>query len=393
MKTKHMQFMEQDNGGGDGGGEGKTSFEAAFLAAMETPKEEPAAKPETVKAEPEKKPETETKTGVPTQLFKKEAAPKAEPVTPTVEKDPEFKNPAHKDQWNAVKSERDAAKARAAELEKQITELQGKAALADEGSKKLADYEKRIAELQERQAGIDLSNEPAHKAKVQERDKLFGRAEAIAKESDVDSKTLSAALNLKGEARIEAIQQLSENLSALQAGRLGRVIDAIDALDADIDAERANASQVLSERQKAAQEQAAQERAAYIKQAATTFEQTADKLKAKLEVLNSAEGHDDWNKQAAQIIEDAKAFYHGDVNLEAAAEAAIMAKSAPVFQKLAQDALAENDTLRSTVADLKKELAGIYGKSPSTVRRSGDGKPSIKEMTFEERFDAEMSGA
>ena len=54
---------------------------------------------------------------------------------------------------------------------------------------------------------------------------------------------------------------------------------------------------------------------------------------------------------ANKIIEDAKNFYHGEVNLQKAAEAAILAKSAPVYRDLYVSARDENESLSKRISE------------------------------------------
>lgn len=364
----------------------------AFAAApmIDEAGKAPSEKKEPTK-EPAKEPPKETeakKTGTPKELFKKPEPVKAEtPPEPKSALDeiapPDFKGDTKaKAGWDALKKEAKAHEvaARAAE------------ARAKEHEAKLAEYEPLKGQLAERDAKLKEYDEIVARARIEEhpefrkefidgRDKLMTSAKTIVEESGGDPKAIETALNLKGKARVDALEAISENLGKFQSGRLGRVIDELTDLDDRAQAKRDTAKKSYEALQEQEKHRAAEEATKRQQGRAAEFDETTRRLRGELEVLKKVDGHDEWNVRADRIVKEAKAFL--DEHPDADPEAEILARAVPAYRDLFLNADERAEKAEKKVAEMEKELKAIHGKSPSlTARGNGQTTESSTNRPF-----------
>lgn len=355
-------------------------FTAAFDKAMETAPEipddktesGPPPKKEEPKQEPKKEPVAEPKKeATPRELFKKTEPAKAS-ETPTEPKSavddiapPDFKGDKKAlAGWEALKKEAKTHEAAAKAAETR----------AKEHEAKLAEYEPLKTQLAERDAKLKEYDEIVARARIEEhpefrkefidgRDKLMTSAKTIVEESGGDPKAIETALNLKGKARVEALEAISENLGKFQSGRLGRVIDELTDLDDRAQAKRDTAKKSYEAMQEQTRQREAQETTKRQQGRAAEFDETTRRLRGELEVLKKVDGHDEWNARADRIVKEAKAFL--DEHPDADPEAEILARAVPAYRDLFLGADERAEKAEKKVAEMEKELKAIHSKYPS----------------------------
>lgn len=366
------------------------ALEAAFTDS-ETTKPEPVkaeAKVTEEKTEPVK---TEVKTGTPRELFKKADAAKAdEPKSPIDDiAEPVFKDAKGKAGWEALKGEAKTWQGKAAQLEKQIADAKAAGRDPETLEARLASHEKKIAEYDTIVSRARLEDHPDFRREfIDGRAKVVTKAQAIVEESGGDKDAIALALNLRGKARADAIRDAAGDLDPFQAARLGRAIDELTDLDERADVKRADSAKAYEEMRDVERKRDSEARANLAKTKFLEFDDTSRSLKAELEVLNRADGHDEWNARAEAILRDAKAAVEANPHTNIRAE--IEARALPVYRQLFIEADDKVSAYESKIAELESELKSIHGKSPGLASRAA-GQEGAKK-SFSETLASAFEG-
>lgn len=352
----------------------------ASAPAINEPGDAPPEKkeaPKEPKQETPKAPDAgDKKTATPRELFKK-PEPEKKVETPPEPKSavdqiapPDFKGDKKAENaWTAIKGEATKFEGLAKTHEQRAKELEAK----------LAEYEPLKTQLAEREAKLKEYDEIVARARIEEhpefrkefvdgREKLMTSAKTIVEESGGDPKAIETALNLKGKARVDALEAISENLGKFQSGRLGRVIDELTDLDDRAQVKRDKAKESYKQLQEQDQQRKSEETARRAQTRAAEFDETTRRLSGELEVLKHADGHDEWNARADRIVREAKAFVNEHPNADIEAE--ILSRAVPAYRDLFIQADARAEAAEKKAAEMEKELKAIHSKSPSLVPRS-----------------------
>jgi hypothetical protein len=357
-----------------------------FSAALENAfKDVPA---EVVPTETQKASEvpSEPKKSIPDELFKKPEAEKvAEPAASESPIDgiaePPKLDAKGKAGWEALKKTAREEASKRAELEKQISEWKAKGRDPETLEKALSERDKKLSEYEAKVARVDLELSESFKRDIIEpRNRELGRAKALAEEIEVNPDELASALSLTGKARAAALRDMALDLDPVQSGRLGRIIEKIDEINDRATEERANAKQSLEQRAERERMERIAEQGALVKTKFLEFEDTSRALKAAHPVLNHAEGHDEWNRQADSIIQAARDAVEANPHTNIRAE--IEARTASVYQRLFSEANEMVSAQEKKIAEMEAELKAIHSKSPSLSQRGGAPASAEKNKPF-----------
>lgn len=359
-----------------------SSFSAALEQAFKDTPVADAPPAETPKADtppPESKtpPKEQSKTP-PDELFKKPDTPKSQ--VDEIGEPPKL-DAKGKAGWEALKQSAKEEASKRAALEKQIEEWKSKGRDPETLEKQLAERDKRLSEYEERVARADLELTDSFKRDIIEpRQKELARAKALAEEMEVNPDEVKDALNLKGKARSAALRELGIDPDG---GRISRITDRLDELSEKAESERANAKQSLAQRQEQERLRQIAEHGELVKRKFLEFDDTTRRLKSELEVLNRAEGHDEWNARSESIVKNARDYM--DANPHADPEAVIRANAMSAYRDLflaERDASAAKD---AKMAEMEAELKAIHSKSPG-MRGGGTQAPVGAKRTFSQQI-------
>ncbi len=360
---------------------GKVGFAEAFTRALKTDPDLPTPPVEPPPVQPKK--ET-TKPVIPDSLIKKEVV--AEPAKSELDSIPEPKGEAEKKNFTALREKAKAFETKATELEKKIADFEAKGKDTEGLQAKLSELEKTNAEYLEIVTRSNVENHPDFKKQfVEGRQNLVKRAQSIIEESGGDKDAIATALNLRGKARVDALREAAADLDGFQHGRLGKVIDELSTLDEQADAKIAESRKTWEEMQTHDKETATKQQQDFAHKVQTTFDTTAKKLSAELEVLAHVDGNDEWNKQADAILKDARAFVETNKDLPTSMEVAILGKAAPIYREAFLNERAVTEKQAKQIADMEKELKGIYSKTPNL--KGGTQNAPVKKQGFIEKYN------
>lgn len=350
-----------------------TPFSEALAKAMTGTAPEPSPTPEAVPKKTETKP---PKSSVPEELFKKPDKADAESEKTPIEDigEPDHKgNPKAKSGWDAIKKvAREEAEARMS-LQKQIDDWKINGRDPDTLEKALAERDKKLSDYEAKIAQVDLELSDSFKREIIEpRNREIARAKALAEEIDASPDELASALSLTGKARANALLDMAMDLDQVQGGRLGRIIEKLDELGEKAAEERANAKQSLEQRAERERMERIAEQGALVKTKFLEFEDTSRALKAAHPVLNHAEGHDEWNRQADSIIQAARDAVETNPRTNIRAE--IESRTAAVYQRLFSEANDLVSAQEKKISEMEAELKAIHSRSPSLTQRDSGAK-------------------
>lgn len=369
----------------------ETSTETITEPKKEAPKKEtPAVEP------------ADKKTATPRDLFKKSdaaTAAKAADEAPAADEfdkitAPDFKDEKGKKGWEAQKAEGRKWKGEAQTAATKLKELEAR----------IAEYEPLKGQLAERDAKLKEYDEIVSRARIEDhpefrkefidgREKVVGRAKSIIEESGGDAKAIERALNLpRGKARVDALAEAMSELDSVQASRLGRAIDDLNDLDERAQVKRDNAKESYAKLKEQEQQREMEAKSQRAQSRGLEFDGTVREMRGTLEVLNKADGHDEWNARADSIVKEAKAFVDEHPGSDIKAE--ILSRALPVYRDLFLQSDAKVTELEKKNAEMEAELRKIHGKSPSlagrtTSTQSGGDKSS---KPFSEKMNAMMNG-
>lgn len=375
--------------------------------ALESLTTDPDAAPPAKKIEEQKKVETQADTSkrVPDELFGKEKEPEVKKIESEefeIDKitSPDFKEPARKSQWEALKNKgldfekqaRDASK-KATELEAKIKEWEAKGKDTEALTSKMANLEKREREAMELVRKVNIELDPEFRARhIEGRTALVKQARSLVEESGLDPNIIETAINLRGKPRVDAIKALEEELGSFQASRLGRVIDELDSLDREAESKRSSPEKYLEDRKRQDDERSAKDREEMGRKLNQSFEQAKTKLTAELEVLRPAEGLQWWNDQAKGIQDRALAKVNSLTGAHDATELAIRAEAMPVYRDLFLAERAEHATDKKKMGEMEAELKKIYGTNPNLRGNGGTATNDGRPRDFADRTADTMNG-
>lgn len=372
MIRRHQLFLAPD---GDAPG---PTFAEAALKAIKTDPDAPTPA-DTATPTPEKK-ETPTPDArrVPDELFggkKQEAAETKTEAASEIDKLTDIQTTDKKvgDAWKALKAQGKAEEkraneltAKATELEKRIAEFEAKGKDTEALQTKLAALEKQNSEYIELVRKVNVELTPEFQQSRARRNELVNGIKSLVGDAGGDGAAIESALRLKGSDQIKAVADVIGDLPTYVQGIIGAEIKELSQLDKTVDAARSNPEEYLATRQREEQERTSKERETMIRTAQLAFDHADKRLGSDLEVLRNVEGLEWWNKQAADIRQNARRKFEveaaSDPNV--AAEVCIRAEAMTVYRDLFQDQRAENSKQASKIKELETELKKVYGTSP-----------------------------
>lgn len=378
----------------------KTAFEEQFMKALKTdlpnPDTETTLPKEEVKPITEVKKEVvveEPKNKIPDELFKDGVieAKLEEVVKSELDDIPAPKDEKAKGNFEALRTKAKEHEKRANDLQKQFEELK-KTSNVEELNAKLAALEKQNSEYSDIVSKARVEMHPEFQEKyVKGRNKLMDQAKQIVSESGGEANDIETALNLQGKPRVDALREIATQLDSFQSGRLGRVVDALTELDGEASGKIKDSQKAWQEMQIGDKAKAEAKQREFSKAITESFQDASKSLSAELEVLQKIEGADWWNEQADKILKDAKHFYETNNDLKLSAKHAILAKAAPLYRDLYIEQRKETNKIKAERNAAKKELEGVYSRSPGLGGNKGEqGKQ--KPRDFIEHYTQVVAG-
>lgn len=313
--------------------------------------------------------------------------------------DAEFKDPKRKADWDGLKSKgrefekqaRENAK-KADALETKIKEFEAKGNDTTLLQSKLTELEKQNVEYLALVQKVNIELDPAFREQfVEGRKRLIKNARTIVEESGLNPSDIETALSLKGKSRVDAMKEIAEGMTTFEQARLGQVINELTNLDDAAELKRGNPEEYLAGRAKAQQEQAAHDQDARARSFNLGFDKAETKLSGELEVLRKVDGLDWWNDQGKGITDRARQNFNSSLEPETAASIFIKAETAAVYRDLFLSQREDSGKKDARIAEMEKELNGIYGKTPK-LDGHGSGKGAGGFKSFAEVAGDVLSG-
>lgn len=348
-----------------------------------------------IPAKPQAKADETKKPASPADLFKKKDAPvKVDDKPDEFETPKDFKDPARASQWDALKASRNEFKTKYETEAKEKADLAAKLTAAEERAKKAGEYETQLSErdqkLKEQDEFVRLARVESHpdfQKQMNRRKELIAKATKTFEENGADAATAERALHLTGKNRADALKDLAADLNAVDASRIGRILEEVETIDGEADAARAKSQEWLKDREaRDAEQQRAQKQnnSASMKR---VFEDVFSEEKGDAEMLTEIDGNEDWNKGITEIVSDARKVWESNDDPRVSARDTLQAAMYRRGRGLITDTLTELDSTKAELAEAKKELEGIYSKGPN-VRPGGGGNANadVKKMGVVERM-------
>lgn len=297
------------------------------------------------------------------------------PVVPPVEKKPDGDqappNPVPKDDAQAglkpppndkeenlanLRKAREASDARAAALEKQLLETQGK--IPTDYEQLRADREMLIKEIEKR----DVTASPRFQEKY---DKPMAQQTAAIKKTlgltDVPADQFLEIVALpESKERNAKLGEMMEGLDRISSGKIETALAEHDRIRDMRAQEMVNPDQAWQASQRDNQERmnAAKQQQQQI------LERSITDAESKIPWFKKIEGNETWNKRVESVKETARNFWNGQHSSEELAQLTIAGALAPMQAEALNLAYQENERLQA-------ELAEIKGAKPSA--RAGSG--------------------
>lgn len=316
--------------------------------APETPPEKPAA------------PEPSKDKKSPFQLPKKDAAPPADPDAPDFVKGKSEKSA----QWAALKAEKEAALAKAQQVEAtykaQLEKIQKE---RDEYAQTLRlSSAENAPEVKALAASVTRAQAEIKKAAGEHGDKL---AELAALP---DSAWKDAQI-------ADVISELSDIQKGQVAYRLAQIKDLSDAKAATL-------QKIAAERDGLVVNETARIEASK-QEAEKLFSTVAEEATAHLDILQAVEGNNDHNSRVSEILDTAKNLFMGSMDTKEVATASVWAAMAPHLYQQRTLLMQEN-------AALRKQLDGLKAATPGATSSAKGADSSGGPKGFVESIMAEI---
>lgn len=283
--------------------------------------------------------------------------------------------------FKKLKSSLRTEQERAADLERQLTELREKSADSEELTKLKEQVEQYEAEL----AAYKVEATAEYKASVQEPiQKVLDFANALADKYEVDANRLIDALGETDESKQdEMLSELLTGFSDRDKVKLYQAAAEIPTIlkrEQEIRENSKEALRELEEKQTLAQKEAAEKARAEMEQSLDTVWQ---KLQEKVPLFESEDAT--LQRTLAKVKADAKAIDLGSVDNNTRAFATYAGLMLPVV-------LREFKTLQARTDELSKELAVARGSSPGAAPRTSDRETRRPpaDLSFEAAVEAAL---
>ncbi len=379
--------------------------------AIESMNTDPDLKPEPVVTKSEvkvdtTKPEVKQERGVPEGLFSKPETKVETKQETTSEVDaiaePQFRDPKNKGGWDTLKSKAKDLETKYGEAQKKLADLEAKGKSTADIEAKLAKMEQDYAALSTKAAEYEgivkkrwIEDDPEFNRKfVAGRNDLIEHAKKIAKDSGLNPSDMEAALNLKGEAGVRALEAAAEGMGAFQQGRLGQIVTAIEKLDAEAQTLRSNPEDFAKARQDQERERKTKEEEQF-RQSMSRAAQDAERVAGdKFIMAKKLDGADWWNKGIDEAFQKARKFWETNQDPNAAAVRNIKAELYDIAEPAFMDMRAERDAIKVERDKFEAELNKLYGKNSPALRGGGDGPKDGKPKDFASRVieDSNLQG-
>lgn len=378
----------------------KDFADMAFQSMKTDPDLAPAPeKVEPVRAEPVKVEKQER--GIPEGLFdktEKKVEPVVEPDGSEIDKiaEPNFRDPKNKGGWDTLKSKAKDLETKYGEAQKKLADLEARGKNTADIEAKMAKMEKDHAELQAKYAEADstikkryIEDDPEYRKNfVDGRKELVEHAKKIAKDSGLNPTDMEAALALKGEAGVRALEAAAEGMGSFQQGRLGQIVTAIEKLDAEAERLRGDPENFMQQREEQETERKNKERDAHIQSMSRAFRDGMREVSSEAISLQKLEGEDNgwWNGKIDSDFQTAQKMWETGLHPKDAAKMLILGIASKRVEEAFIDMREQRNSIRSERDTMKAELEKLYGNgSPSISRGSASPSKDGKSMDFASR--------
>ena len=306
------------------------------------------------------------------------AEPAPEPE-PTAEPEAEVKESRSAKDFKLIKQERDEAKAQIEQMQSKLTELEAAAGDTEK-------YDQLKAEFDEISSALSLSNLERH-PKFREQfvkpiESQIERAQSYVAEED--RAQLAKVLKMPiGEARANALDELTGELPASRQAYLQSVVNRIDEISFDRDKQledsRASYDKLVEEEQLVSDKKSAERDKALGQSFDTMLKEAQDNIP----IYQMREGDDEWNSGVRERVNLAKKILMEQNSFEDAATAALWAASGGALVEQNAGLVEHNRRLQAEISQLKgaePEASGSAGGKPQPVKNSSFSDRVLGEL-------------
>jgi hypothetical protein len=351
------------------------------------PTEETTEEPEKVEPKVEKKiaptkakeekPKEETKEFVPDSVFSDKPEEKKEEVTTEPEPTPippTIKTETARKSFADLDEKRIAAEKRALELEKRAVAAEEKAKAGDPDAKvRIEALEKQLQSADSLVQKALLQEHPQFQARyVVPRQQLLEQAKSAFKDAGGDPSLIESALELKGKARVDKLDELlGEVSSKILSNKLESAVTGIDRIDSEREQVLRNAANVNKQLQ--ANDQINRSKAFQELEVNTKNDLTeastilSDKFKIGIFKRSSDPKFAEFNAAIDKIDTAAEHIMLRTEDRKEMAIAAKMAAGFPLVWGLLQDKHKQNQALAKRLADYEEAEPGLGGRTSRKV--------------------------
>ena len=305
-----------------------------------------------------------------------ETAPEPEA---TAEPEAEVKESRSAKDFKLIKQERDEAKAQIEQMQAKLTELEAAAGDTEK-------YDQLKAEFDEISGALSLSNLERH-PKFREQfvkpiESQIERAQSYVVEEE--RAQLAKVLTMPiGEARANALDELTGELPASRQAYLQSVVNRIDEISFDRDKQledsRASYDKLVEEEQLVSDKKSAERDKALGQSFDTMLKEAQDNIP----IYQMREGDDEWNSGVRERVNLAKKILMEQNSFEDAATAALWAASGGALVEQNAGLVEHNRRLQAEINQLKgaePEASGSAGGKPQPVKNSSFSDRVLGEL-------------
>jgi hypothetical protein len=267
--------------------------------------------------------------------------------------------------WNRVKSERDAAQSKLAEMEKMVADFKAKLeSTPREYEAKLFEAAKARDELSSRLEQVAIERHPKFDQQfIQPINRLAERMKQIAP-AEIADKLAKIVLRDGGTSSTEEVDAM---VSDLPTATQTRIFTAMNSA-AELHESKLAALNRSREQYQALVEEQRKQQEGMIEGAKGEFENVFAEARANLEMFQARDGDAEWNESVSQREAMARNIYMGQVPPKDAAKAAMWAATAPAYREALHQQLEVNRRLTAQLKALQGTTPRIDGGGASAKK-------------------------
>lgn len=291
--------------------------------------------------------------------------PDKEPDAAEEEKEPapEPESRSAKD-FRKIKEDRDSARRELEELKAKLGKLENQ-----DVDNVMAELQKERDSLSEQLKLAAIERHP--KFQKQYEDKVTTLSEQAKRiVGDDHGERVAELLKMKdGDYRASAIEEIMIDLSTTKQAQLGALLTRMDEVRGERETALANASETY----KTLMADQEAQRTAQLEQTHKVFD-TVSREAGNLEIYQTREGDEDWNREVQSRLDTARSIYSGENDPAELARASLWASAGPKYRELLVAQVELNRRLR-------KQLEEQSGANPGVSTSAEGGRTEPRDFT------------